>query len=193
MQKSKTKLIVCAGRGRSGSTLMYNMVRLLLIEAFGRDKVYGSTHLKYNKNDNRPYHVVKIHHHDQYLWDKADMVFSTHRDEKGQKLSFWKHQKLMKGKNLNDKELTDFIAYDYSRYLKWASHPNFKETFEFDNLINSKPLIIQLLCNIFNVNVSIEKVIQKLDSLKLPKKGLDIESCLTPHHFTNHINKEDIK
>ena len=60
------KLILIAGMKRSGSTWMYNAVRLMLKDA-GKD-VYGCWIDDYDESNTAEFHVVKTH-----KWDK-DLV-----------------------------------------------------------------------------------------------------------------------
>lgn len=181
------KLVICAGRGRSGSTLLYNLIRLTLIKSLGRQCVYGNAHREYNKNNSAKYHVVKLHGYNKYLWENADYVFSSHRDEEDQKSSWRRHQKKQKGIVRSTKEAINFIEHDYNRYKKWAAHSKFIKTFEFEDLIKNRWKIIKELCEIFNLNLdnSMKSVIYEVDSLNPPKKGYDPETCLTSQHFTS--------
>ena len=186
-------LIVCAGRSRSGSTLLYNLVRLTLIELFGKLNVYGRGVRNYRRSDELKYNIVKLHDSgNNYFYDDADYVFSSCRNEEDQKRSIIRFRKIMKDQKLSNKQLMKFMKYDYRRYKKWISHPKFVKTFEFNDLINSKNVIVEELCKILGytiTNDSIYDIIYKLDNIKLPSKNRkkDPETCLTWHHFTGGI------
>ena len=88
-------LIVCAGRSRSGSTLMYNLIRLALIESFGEADVYARGIRYYKKKRERKYNIVKLHDsNDKYFEKNADYVFSSHRNESDQRKSIVKFRKV---------------------------------------------------------------------------------------------------
>ena len=63
-------LIVCAGRSRSGSTLMYNLIRLTLIEVFENSNVYSRGVRFYKKKDELKYNIVKLHDTDDNYFEK---------------------------------------------------------------------------------------------------------------------------
>jgi hypothetical protein len=180
-----TTLIVCAGRGRSGSVLLYNLVRLTLSKAYGHENVYGSMHREYKRDNTAEYHVVKLHGHNNYLWKRADAVFSCHRDEEDQKKSWISHQLRMKGIKRSVKEADDFIKMDLHRFERWKAHINFVKTFEFSDMIDARWQVIVELCDLFGLDISrnMKDIMHEVDDFKLPKKGYDVETGLTRSHF----------
>ncbi len=183
-------LIVCAGRSRSGSTLMYNLIRLALIESFGEADVYARGIRYYKKKRERKYNIVKLHDsNDKYFEKNADYVFSSHRNESDQRKSILKFRKLMKNHILNKDKLDQFIKYDYSRFKKWSKHKKFVTTFEYDALVNNKEKVIKEVSDIFNLDILSDIIIQKVNNLSLPSKEAkrDRETCLTWHHITGDI------
>ena len=185
-------LIVCAGRSRSGSTLLYNLVRLTLIEAFGKSKVYARGVRYYKKKHELKYNIVKLHDsNDRYFERNADYVFSSNRNESDQRKSIVKFRNLMKNHILNKKNLDEFVKYDLRRYKKWSSHKNFVKTFKFNTLVNNKEKIVKEISDKLNLNIdNIDIIVEKVNSLPLPSKNvkIDRESCLTWHHITGRIN-----
>jgi hypothetical protein len=184
-------LIICAGRGRSGSTLLYNLIRITLETIKGKKNVYGRSHRFYKKNNPSKYHVVKIHGHDNYLWEKADFIFSSNRNEVDQKKSIIKFRKIIKNQDLTSYELNEFLKIDLNRFQKWQGHKKFKKVFPFKQLTKNKPEVIKEICKILNLNLEnkTETIIKNVDELKIPeKKGMNKESCLIYHHFTSKEN-----
>ncbi len=181
-------LIICAGRSRSGSTLLYNLIRLTLINIKGKKNVYGCSHRFYNRRNPSKYHVVKIHDHDQQLWNTADFVFSSKRNEADQRKSIKKFREIIKNEILTEKELSKFIKKDNKRFLKWQGHKKFKKVFSFKQLVKNKPEVIKEICKILNLKLEneTEDIIKDINELKIPKKkGMNKESCLIYHHFTS--------
>ncbi len=187
-------LIICAGRSRSGSTLLYNLIRITLITLEGEKNVYGRSHRFYNRDNTSKYHIVKIHGHNNYLWNKANYIFSCNRNTEDQKESIIKFRKIIKNQILSENELNNFVKKDYERFLKWKRHKNFTKTFNFDDLIK-KENIIKEIGKIFNLKLNenlVRRIIEDIDNLKFPKDKFDKESCLTSYHFTTHLIKEDV-
>ena len=187
-------LIVCAGRSRSGSTLMYNLVRLTLTEFVGKSSVYGRGINHYKKNRERKYNIVKLHDSDDKYFEKnADYVFSCQRNESDQRKSILKFRKLMKNQSLNKESLDEFIKYDYKRYIKWANHKTFVKIFEYNDLVNNKEKVIKKISRVLlGINIIddvVNIIIDKVDNLKMPSKKQknDPETCLTWHHTTGDI------
>jgi len=187
-------LIVCAGRSRSGSTLLYNIVRLTIVEFVGKNKVYSRGISHYNRKSELEYNIVKLHDtNNSYFYDNADYVFSSHRNETDQKKSILKFRKIMKDQVLTDKQLNQFVGYDAKRYKKWSSHPNFYRSFDFNMLVNDKQTVVKEICSILDFDINNDKiltVVNTIDDLKLPSKNkiMDPETCLTWHHFTSKEN-----
>ena len=183
-------LIVCAGRSRSGSTLLYNIVRLTLVEIFGKKNVYGRGINFYKKNQQRKYNIVKLHDSpDRYFWNSANYIFSSVRNEKDQRKSIVAYKRIIKNVNMTEKKLDEFINNDFRRYKKWSQHKNFVGTFKYNNLLNHKEKVIRKVCKTLNKEISkeqIKNIIKEVDSLKLPsrKKKRDPESGLSWHHIT---------
>ena len=187
-------LIVCAGRSRSGSTLLYNLIRLTLIKLFGKDNVYGRGGRHYKKNHERNYNIVKLHDStDSYFERTADYVFSSQRNEQDQRKSIISFRKLIKNQTISAKGLNDFIKFDYSRYKKWSGHKNFVKTFEYNDLVDNKDEVIKEICiKVINLNIIddlVSIIIDEVDKLKMPSKEgkIDQETCLTWHHITGGI------
>jgi len=182
-------LIICAGRSRSGSTLSYNLVRLALIHIFGKKNVYGRGWRYYDKDISTEIHVVKIHGYRDYFWDNADFVFSSIRDKEEQKSSIFKFQKVMKHRSLSDAKIEEIIKYDHSRYKKWVTHKNFVKTFDFNELVCEKEMVIKFLFKIFLFDDynddDISKIICDLNNIRFLGKGYDPETCMTSSHFTS--------
>jgi hypothetical protein len=180
-------LIVCAGRSRSGSTLLYNIIRLTLIEAFGKEKVYARGLRNYKHNHEKKYNVVKLHDTDDaHFENNATYVFSSRRNEEEQRESVIRFRKIMKNQNISKKSLDEFIEYDFTRYRKWVTHRNFVKTFDYEDLVHNKEKVIKYICKILKINVDSDLVIEKVNNLKMPDKKtkIDPETCLTWKHIT---------
>ena len=189
-----SKLIICAGRGRSGSTLQYNIIRFTYYYFFGSENVYASPHLRdYNRNNKSKYHIVKSHEPDDFLFKHCDEVYSSIRDPQDQKRSRKSHAKLSKNYDLTEKDLTEWFNYDEGRWTKWKLNKNFKYTFSFEDILNKKK-VIEFICDSLNKKYSqkiYDFVSQELDNLKLPQKGYDKVSGLTMQHITSDKYKNN--
>lgn len=189
-----SKLIICAGRGRSGSTLQYNIIRFTYYYFFGSENVYAASHIRdYNRNNKSKYHIVKSHEPDNFLFKNCDEVYSSKRNIKDQMQSRKSHAKKGKNKDLTETELLEWLNYDEKRWVKWKSNKNFKYTFSFEDILNKKK-VIEFICDSLNQKYSQEIynfVSQELDKLKLPLNGYDRVSGLTHCHITSDKYKNN--
>jgi len=79
-RKGARRVIVCAGMPRSGSTWLFNAIRLLLLEVKSPDDVYGAWVEMYVRSHRGTYHVVKTHGFISSLANNAWRVFTSRRD-----------------------------------------------------------------------------------------------------------------
>ena len=189
-----SKLIICAGRGRSGSTLQYNIIRFTYYYFFGSENVYATAHVRdYNRNNKSKYHIIKSHEPHDFLFKHCDEVYSSIRDPEDQKRSRKNHAKKEKNQDLTETQLSEWFDYDEKRWIKWKSNKNFKHTFYFEDIIN-KNKVIEFICDSLNKKYSQEIynfVSQELNKLKLPQKGYDKLSGLTSQHITSNKYKNN--
>lgn len=82
--------MVCAGIPRSGSTWLYNAVRLLLQREHGEGSVYGTWVDRYDAANPARWHVVKIHDANDPLAWRAKCVLTSRRDLRDIAASAWK-------------------------------------------------------------------------------------------------------
>lgn len=74
----RSKVFICAGMPRSGSTWLYNAVRCLALRA-GAD-VYGAWIQQYDPGNPASIHVLKIHQFDDRVARYGSRVFTSRRD-----------------------------------------------------------------------------------------------------------------
>jgi Sulfotransferase domain len=77
-ERNRPKLILCAGLARSGSTWLYNVIRLTIVRS-GK-MVYGSWIGGYDPKRPEEYHLVKIHEFHKDFAKQAFLIFVSHRD-----------------------------------------------------------------------------------------------------------------
>lgn len=74
------KKIVCAGLNRSGSTLTYNAVRLILEREHGKSQIYTCLIDDYDNQRNESYHIIKAHSAESVAALGADKIITSFRD-----------------------------------------------------------------------------------------------------------------
>jgi hypothetical protein len=83
-------LVLCAGIPRSGSTWLYNAVRLLLMRSAGESGVYGAWIEQYDPAKSAAWHVVKVHEPNESLLWRAKIALTSRRDLRDIAASAWK-------------------------------------------------------------------------------------------------------
>jgi len=79
MNLKKNDVILSAGMWRSGSTLLFNVLREILLSIPGYVISTGyATQTIFNKKAD--FYIVKLHYFTDYFLDKADYIFYTYRD-----------------------------------------------------------------------------------------------------------------
>ena len=72
--------IVTAGMKRSGSTWLFNVVRMLAERQYGKRNVYSAWYGDYDRADKREVHIVKVHGFDRSLVEAGTLVFTSARE-----------------------------------------------------------------------------------------------------------------
>lgn len=102
-----SKIILSTGAYRSGSTLQFNILRVILEQAYG--DIYSSFIKEYNPKNEAPIHLIKIHEPKADLAAKADFIFSSIRDKADIEASI-----------LRRREYDKTLSVDHiDKYLKW--------------------------------------------------------------------------
>lgn len=151
-------LILSAGMPRSGSTWLYNAIRLIinssaqLAENFSCGWVDNVNYFdSLNKKPNPSCTLIKMHYYDQELVNHADYIFYSYRDLRDALAS---SKRVFNGEPLI--ELADEWIKEYS---KWTQVANFVMKYEL--MLEKKEEIIQDLANILKIDIGEPAKIQK--------------------------------
>jgi hypothetical protein len=113
-------LVVCAGIPRSGSTWLYNAIRLLLQHEHGERRVYGAWVDRYDATNASRWHVVKIHDPSEPLAWRAKCVVTSRRDLRDIAASAWKRGWV--SDNASTLALLDSIIAQHAFWRPRAAH-----------------------------------------------------------------------
>lgn len=170
--------IVVAGIYRSGSTWLFNAVRLLLISEGVNIKSYF-----YGSEPDTPeqFHVIKTHTYSQGLFDEAGIVITSYRNykdiEKSMKAQLKKGLPVEFENAGNYKELDTFIRW----LLKWNRKTLYM--MEYDKFIEDPKEIVRDLYECLRLkNADIDEVYEQLCDMKSPEEGYDPVTLLTSTH-----------
>lgn len=166
------KLIVCAGMHRSGSTWLYNAVRLII--ASQGLPVYGCFSSNYRQDDGRPVHVVKTHAFSPGLKGLADCIFTTRRDLRDVAASAVRMQLCRHDPSHVVEYLIRIVEQDY---VPWMQFSDFELPYE--EMVRDETHFIEVLGLFLGATVSGEDIRGRIEAL-----GPGAESLLHEGHIT---------
>ena len=181
MSETATRRIVCAGLRRSGSTWLFNAVRLIL-EQTG-ESVYGCFVDRYKSENLSPIHVVKTHKYLDGLRKRARHTFMTYRDLRDIAASAVRMR------------LTKNSAPDIGRYLRalvaeeynpWSPHADLQIPYE--DMLDRGPLYLRQISELLAVKIDPQKVYHQLEAIRTPpttERTYDKTTLLWPNHITD--------
>lgn len=157
-----TRLVVCAGASRSGSTLLYNMTRILL-ERSGAAPSAGW--IKDLQEPLRDVAVVKLHAWHPEVAERADAVFASYRDLRQVARSRHRMGWLREGEAMYDQ-----IAAIVSHHEKWERRAD--ATFSFERLLADSTDCVRQIANVLDIEASLpllEQVPQEAQGIAAPE------------------------
>ena len=177
------KIIIVAGIYRSGSTWLYNAIRLSLKCA--KKKVYGCYVGDWNKKHKAEYHVVKLVRYDEELphLPELEAIFTSYRN-----LDSIIGSMKRRAENLTDdrfinetkhENISDYIL----NLLKWQQWSDYMMLYE--RAMRQPAQTIHQICAVLNIEPDVNLVCEKLNALKVPKTGFNKTTLLHAGHITS--------
>lgn len=139
-----TKLIVVAGIKRSGSTLIFNTIRLLC-EGIGT--VYCSGN--YREDITTDYYIIKKHSFNPELAKLADIIITSDRNRKDIEDSLERFY--------NKKVKMNRMATDLKKWNKYSSY-----CIDYNDLMDNRLNVIKKLKTILNIEVVSPQIMKEL-------------------------------
>jgi hypothetical protein len=174
---------------RSGSTLLFNICRLIFNQYYGKDKVYATWCQFHQKEKEKDHNIIKLHEKDENLIKWSDKIITTVRDLRYILASYSDFNKKF---NIDNKEnlrnacsvfcsLVDYY-YKIADYIfKYEEYQEDKRKI-ITEIINCLNLDIEKI-NINSILVEIEKI-KKANYASLDKKITQMH----PNHISNKTN-----
>lgn len=174
-------LIVSAGFYRSGSTWMFNAIRLILDEF--TDDYYSCWEQDYNPKNPAKYHLVKVHRWRPKLYKDAHLVFTSFRELEGIKGSMQRRADILNDERFSNETKFQHIDAYLVDLLKWQRKSNYFLWFRF---IREQPVHeIEKIAGVLGMNVRCLKVFKRLNELKEPHTGFDPVTLIHANHITS--------
>jgi len=185
--------IVVVGMFRAGSTVLFNMIRYMLIEEYGKDEVYSCYYPKRNPKKEKKYVVMKQHDFDAGLLEESDMVFTTRRDIRDVVASLIRRDGRHRWKSI-----PKVCQWAKDCYDGWKKHSTYEFVYE---RYKANPLkVIKEVGAILNIDCKARKIQEKLEALKKPRQPREtlIMSAKhvtdgSVHSFAKTLDEKEIK
>lgn len=166
-------IITIAGIKRSGSTLLYNAVRLVLEHAGMEPHIYGET-------QRGPYEepaIIKIHRFRRRIAEEADHVFISNRGYDEVKSSLERFN--------GEEQSWERITLFYKWLQRWSLYSTPDHYFEYKDLTEDLKMCVERIASILDIYVVPEQVVKQVLDLEPPESGKDPTTLL----FSNHITQ----
>lgn len=154
-------LIISAGMPRSGSTWLFNVIRLLLENANYSPPQFTSGWID-DIDLSDPNVLVKIHRYDENIIAKSDLIFYSYRDLRDAIASAYR-------------KFNRIPSIDYAKFLVeqdevWRSKATF--TMRYEAMLDNPGLIIEEISKILGIkNPSTNILIEKVNTLNYDSYG----------------------
>jgi hypothetical protein len=167
--------ILVAGCWRSGTTGLYNLVRLICQEHGQAFACFDDT---YNESigGEFDFEVVKVHKYRREWLEWADVVITIWREPKDVYLSmcrFWNEEQ-------------NEIMEKYGRGLTWFGLYNRHANYEshFNQLSRSTEKLARHLAEVIGVEIDEKDIVRQFRQVRPPKRGYDPVTLLHSNHVT---------
>lgn len=168
-------IIVVAGIYRSGSTWLFNALRLLMEEEGLSPKSYFAGDYGYREEENA---IVKAHSYYPELMADSDFIFTSIRKKADIRKSMEEVNKRGVAKDYENAGNPEGIDQYWEWLITWNRNSNYMMNFE--DMITDKELVLNDLKNITGFKGN---VLDKLNELTAPKVGHDPVTFLGETHF----------
>lgn len=170
--------ILVAGVWRSGTTAVFNLVRVICQE---HGKVYSCFADDYDKEKGSSfdYEIVKVHKFKEKWLEWPDIVFTTFREPQ---------DVLRSMQNFGDSGGRVLNHNDALRGFAWLALYNQKVDLivHYNQIARKSPGMIKNIASEIGLKVNTRAVVQKWIDIKPPKEGFDPITQL----YSNHISDE---
>lgn len=175
---------------RSGSTLLFNLCRMLFEEEYGKDKTYATWTQFFKENQQKKYNIIKNHDRVQKLIDWADLIITSVRDPRYVIASYSDFNPKF---DVNSESQIKSVCSSYIKTFE-TMKPLSDYTFRYESYFNDKTKIIKEIMNVLGINeskIDINKIIKDLDAIKNTKyEKLDrAVTQMHPNHISPKTNK----
>lgn len=174
------KRILIVGCYRSGTTALFNIVRLILKHT---DKKYSAYFWEGNIMSNKEYQLIKTHAYNPILAKKAYKIFIAYRELSEIKKSMIALKKFTIQDGYKNAANLEYLKTVQQFAKLWMIKADYIQS--FDILIDNPIKIIEDLFGKLQIPYNkeqAEKILNEFKGLKAPKRGHDKETLLGETH-----------
>lgn len=194
--------IISAGLYRSGSTYLFNAIRLLCDDTYS---TFVHKKLDYDTNNPKDIHLIKCHKYMGWLSEEADVVITIYRDIREVKDSMIRRQLVKTAGFTNETRLDLFDIYHHNAML-WMLEADLIIDYRdvIENPVKVLRQITQCLVTTRNfgkgadwfekqtefrkkmcrTDEELKVIAEELKNMKVPKNGNDPVTLLHENHIT---------
>ncbi len=179
----KTKrYIIIAGCYRSGTTALFNLVRLIMKHTKQNYNAYFWEGVTQGDNE---YHIVKTHTYSPTFGNNAHKIYVAHRKllEVKKSMNALKKSIMPIGEAYANASNTKNLKFAYGDAQLWIAKADYIQNFQ--TLIKDPIMIVISILNDLELRftpIILESILKEFGELKAPKKGHDKETLLTETH-----------
>ena len=152
--------ILVAGIPRSGSTRLYNIIRLILLQKFSFESLHCGWHDKFDLQKAGVHNIIKLHYFDQKWCDWADVIFTTKRDLRdilASSIDFG----MLDIRFLSEEKINIFLNDIVEKYNYWKQNSDLEVIFE--SFEENKRQVITRIFEICKLRVDVDEVLRRID------------------------------
>lgn len=174
------RYIIIAGCYRSGTTALFNIVRLLMKHT---KQDYGAYFWEGKTMGNSQYHIIKTHTYSPTFGKTAYRIYVAHRKLMEVRKSMNALKKVVIHTDYANASNTQNLKFAYGDAQLWASKADYIQN--FSTLIKDPVMIMISILNDLEIPYTpgiLQATIKEFGELRAPKAGHDKESLLTETH-----------
>jgi hypothetical protein len=172
--------ILVTGQYRSGSTWLFNAVRLIANSVEHHESVFYSSGVSYDY----PSLICKTHAYYPELISVFDKIIVSTRPTN----HVIESMKVLEKRGVEEQFHNAGNHHDIDLFVQWneqwQQHADY--IMNYDDMMKDKASVIKQLSDVLEVNCDTDNILHELDKLKSPLTGFDPVTFMTSTHFKFH-------
>lgn len=175
--------IICAGIPRSGSTRLYNILRLGLEQNFPLEEINSQWINSFVPGDH--HNILKIHDFKKRWLDWGDFVFTTRRDLRY--IAASAVDLMPRGTYKTTGCILQMCKEILDMYETWDEHTDYELVYE--DFHNNKEKVVRTIFGILGLSVDINKLLCDLEMIRNSEKEFNNTTLMHFKHISENTNK----